>query len=58
VKGELVGDYGFRDDGWMWTQINGDSYARSPIRDGGEPVGGNTEIAVRMPTGLGEGLDQ
>jgi hypothetical protein len=57
VEGELVGDYGFRDDGWTWTQLNGDTYARSPIRDGGQPLGGNTGVGVRMPTGLGIGLD-
>lgn len=57
VTGELVGDYGFRDDGWMWTQLNGDDYVDSPIRDGGRPVGGNTGVGVRMPTSLGEGLD-
>jgi hypothetical protein len=57
VEGELVGDYGFRNDGWMWTQLNGDSYVRSPIREGGEPMGGNSGVGVRMPTRLGEGLD-
>jgi hypothetical protein len=57
VEGELVGDYGFRDDGWMWTQLNGDTYARSPIRDGGQPLGGNTGVGVRMPTQLGVGLN-
>jgi hypothetical protein len=57
VEGELVGDYGFRDDGWMWTQLNGDAYAHSPIRGGGQPVGGNTGVGVRMPIGLGVGLD-
>lgn len=57
VEGELVGDYGFRDDGWMWTQLNGDPYVRAPIREGGERVGGNTGIGVRMPTELGRGLD-
>lgn len=57
VVGELVGDYGFRGDGWMWTQLNGDDYVDSPIRDGGRPVGGNTGVGIRMPTRLGEGLD-
>jgi hypothetical protein len=57
VKGELVGDYGFRDDGWMWTQLNGDAYVHEPIREGGLPGGGNTGIGVRMPIDLGEGLD-
>lgn len=57
VVGELVGDYGFRDDGWMWTQLNGDAYVSSPIRDGGQPVGGNTGVGIRMPTQLEDGLD-
>lgn len=57
VMGELVGDYGFRDDGWMWTQLNGDLYAFEPILEGGTPVGGNTGIGIRMPTQLGDGLD-
>jgi len=57
VSGELVGDYGFRDDGWMWTQLNGDAYVDSPVSQGGQPVGGNTGVGIRMPTRLGEGLD-
>ena len=57
VEGELVGDYGFRDDGWMWTQLNGDDYVYTPIGDGGEPTGGNTGVGVRMPLELGEQLD-
>jgi hypothetical protein len=57
VEGELVGDYGFRDDGWMWTQLNGDMYARSPIRDGGQPLGGNVGVGVKMPIGMAVGLD-
>jgi hypothetical protein len=57
AEGELVGDYGFRRDGWMWTQLNGDDYVHSPIREGGEPIGGNTGIGVRVPTRLGEILD-
>jgi len=56
VAGELVGDYGFRGDGWMWTQLNGDIYVGSPIREGGDPVGGNTGVGIRMPSRLGEGL--
>jgi hypothetical protein len=57
VEGELVGDYGFRDDGWMWTQLNGDDYVHAPIVDGGEPTGGNTGVGVRMSFDLGQGLD-
>lgn len=50
VSGELVGDYGNRVDGWTWTQINDDAYVRDPIREGGDPQGANTGIAVRIPT--------
>jgi len=57
VEGELVGDYGQRTDGSMWTQLNGDTYARTPIPDGGVPVGGNIGIGVRMPEGLFTDLD-
>jgi len=56
VEGELVGDYGFRDDGFMWTQVNGDSYAREALVDGGPRTGANVGIGVRMPSHLGEGL--
>jgi hypothetical protein len=57
VEGELVGDYGFRDDGFMWTQINDDSYARDALVDGGPRTGANVGVGVRMPSALGEGLD-
>ncbi len=57
VEGELVGDYGFRDDGFMWTQINDDSYAREALVDGGPRTGTNVGVGVRMPSALGEGLD-
>ena len=57
VEGELVGDYGFRDDGWMWTQLNGDVYVHEPIREGGSPLGANNGIGIRMPIELAEGLD-
>jgi hypothetical protein len=57
IEGELVGDYGFRDDGWMWTQLNGDVYVESPLREGGAPAGGNVGIGVRMPTRLAASLD-
>ena len=56
IEGELVGDYGFRDDGVMWTQINDDSYARDALVDGGPRTGANVGIGVRMPSNLGEGL--
>jgi hypothetical protein len=54
VEGELVGDYGFRDDGWMWTQLNGDVYVSEPIREGGSPLGANNGIGIRMPIALAE----
>jgi hypothetical protein len=57
VEGELVGDYGFRDDGWMWTQLNDDLYVRHPIREGGLPLGANIGIGVRMPARLAKDLD-
>jgi len=57
VEGELVGDYGFRNDGFMWTQLNDDSYARDALVDGGPRTGANTGIGVQMPSKLGEGLD-
>lgn len=52
VRGELVGDYGARDDGWTWTQLNGDAYVDAPLRDEGIPQGSNNGIGVRIPTGL------
>jgi len=57
VEGELIGDYGFRDDGWMWTQLNGDIYALDPLRESERPAGGNVGIGIRMPTDFAAGLD-
>jgi hypothetical protein len=57
VSGELVGDYGNRRDGFTWTQLNGDGYVRAPVADGGELVGSNVGIGIRMSTELGEDLD-
>lgn len=57
VEGELVGDYGFRNDDWMWSQLNGDAYVTAPLREGGPPVGANIGIGVRIPVELAEGLD-
>lgn len=56
VDGELIGDYGFRDDGSMWTQLNGDAYARLPLLES-RPQGGNVGVGVRVPAGLAAGLD-
>lgn len=57
VEGELIGDYGFRGDGWMWTQLNGDAYTRSPLRETETPAGGNVGVGIRMPIDLAAGLD-
>jgi hypothetical protein len=57
IEGELVGDYGFRSDGFMWTQLNDDSYARAAIVDGGPRTGSNVGVGVRMPVELAANLD-
>ncbi len=57
IEGELVGDYGFRSDGWMWTQLNDDAYVDHPLRDGVSPSGGNIGVGVRIPSELAETLD-
>lgn len=57
IVGELIGDYGFRSDGFMWTQLNDDSYANDPILDGGNLTGGNVGVAVRIPSTIAEQLD-
>lgn len=57
VVGELIGDYGFRSDDSMWTQLNDDSYALDPVLDDGSLTGGNTGVAVRIPVALTERLD-
>lgn len=57
IEGELVGDYGFRSDGYMWTQLNDDSYARDALVDGGPRTGSNIGIGLRMPSELAAELD-
>jgi hypothetical protein len=57
VEGELVGDFGFRGDGTVWTQLNDDSYAREPLLEGGDRTGGNVGIGVRIPADFAAGLD-
>ncbi len=57
VVGELVGDYGFRNDGTVWAQLNGDSYAIRPIAEGGPLRGSNVGIGIRMPADLAANLD-
>jgi len=58
VSGELIGDYGFRSDGWMWTQLNSDVYSSDPLRESAAPPeGGNVGIGIRMPVDMAIGLD-
>lgn len=52
VEGELVGDYGSRNDGFTWSQLNGDVYVDDPTAEGGTPIGANIGIGVRIPTNL------
>ena len=56
VEGELIGDYGFRRSGFMWTQLDDDSYARAPLVEGGALTGANSGIGIRMPEAVAEGL--
>lgn len=55
VRGEVIGDFQRRADG-VWVQLNGDAYVDAPLRDGGEPVGSNVGVAVRIPTAVFDGL--
>lgn len=57
VVGELVGDYGFRSDGRVWTQLNSDSYAIRPIVEGGPLRGSNIGLGIRMPADVVQDLD-
>ena len=57
VSGELVGDYGNRRDGFTWTQLNGDGYAAAPVAVGGDLVGSNIGIGIRMDSDLAQDLD-
>jgi hypothetical protein len=57
LEGELVGDYGFRRDGTMWTQLNDDAYARDPMVESGRRAGSNIGVGVSMPASLADGLD-
>jgi hypothetical protein len=56
VRGELVGDFGRRDDGTVWTQLNGDPYAEAPLLGGGSLAGANLGIGVRFPAGVWPGF--
>ncbi len=47
LVGELIGDYGFRPDGTVWTQLNDDPYATAPLHAaGGTPSGGNVGVGI------------
>ena len=58
VRGELVGDFGERSDGTVWTQLNDDAYVEDPIPGGGSPGGANIGIGVRIPADLWPGFDR
>jgi len=58
VRGELVGDYGRRSDGTVWTQLNGDPYAEAPLLAGGSLAGANLGIGVRFPADVWPGFDR
>jgi hypothetical protein len=58
VRGELVGDFGRRGDGTVWTQLNGDAYAEAPLLAGGSLAGANVGIGVRIPADVWPELDQ
>jgi hypothetical protein len=57
VGGELVGDFGERRDGTVWTQLNGDPYAEAPLHGGGGLAGVNLGIGVRFPAEVWPGFD-
>lgn len=57
IVGELVGDYGLRNDGSAWSQLNGDVYATAPLLEGGALGGSNAGIGVRAPANLIADLD-
>jgi hypothetical protein len=57
VEGELVGDFGDRRDGTVWTQLNDDSYADNPLRESGTHDEGNTGIGVRIAGDLNVELE-
>ncbi len=58
VRGELVGDFGERDDGTVWAQLNGDPYAEAPLLSGGSLAGPNQGIGVRFPLEIWPGFDR
>ncbi len=58
VVGELVGDFGVRNNGTVWAQLNDDSYVDGPLRETGTHGEGNTGIGVRFDSSLAFELDQ
>jgi hypothetical protein len=57
VQGELVGDFGMRDDGTVWTQLNDDGYADAPLLAGGQLSGFNRGIGVHIPGAVWPGFE-
>ena len=57
VRGELVGDFGRRSGGVVWTQLNGDAYVDAPLLEGGDLVGRNAGIGMRIPADAWPDLD-
>ena len=47
IRGELVGDYGERDD-VVWVQLNDDPYVDQPFAEAERLGGTNTGISVRL----------
>ncbi len=58
VRGELVGDFGRRDDATVWAQLNGDAYAEAPLMAGGSLAGPNQGIGVFFPAEIWPGFDR
>lgn len=57
LTGELVGDYGFRADATVWSQLNDDSYATAPPLEGGKLTGSNIGVGVHAREELFRDLD-
>lgn len=51
IEGEIVGDYGIRDD-VVWFQVNDDPYVTAPLGETGELHGSNVGIGVLLPRSL------
>lgn len=57
LTGELIGDYGHRSDGTVWTQLNGDSYTTAPLLENGPLGGANVGVGIRGTAGQFADLD-